>query len=307
MLFALVSTPSLPSSAAAPSGSQTALRLTHAYGPELVVPELGSDSPVVMPDVAKAVIALERQGKGRKVISMALYGANPRYTQGAIENAMLTQRDWPGWTLRVYYGDNVPKEVLQTIRSFGAETVSARAYKPDASMMWRFFAIEDRSATRVIFRDADARLTRRDRTAVKEWMSTEYPLHTMHDHFWHESAIMGGMWGVVSGFLNPTLLEPWREAHKPSAAARRNETARWGQDQDWLRSVVWPLVRNATLSHASWHCKANRGAEWRPFPTLHTHARDFVGQVYSVESEYQGDFVVEPCPRECRKPNSTGC
>jgi hypothetical protein len=37
--------------------------------------------------------------------------------------------------------------------------VSAKNFRPDVSMMWRFFAIEDRSATRVIIRDADARLT----------------------------------------------------------------------------------------------------------------------------------------------------
>lgn len=295
--------PDTPAAAAGPA-QPAAGASTRVW--EQVVPDLSNKTGTVLPDVAKAVVALERQGKGRKIISMSLYGADPRYTQGAIENAMLAQRDWAGWTLRVYYGQNVPPEVLQALRVFGAETLPAQGYRTDSSMMWRFFALEDRTATRVIFRDADARLIRRDLAAVEEWVATDWPVHTMHDHFWHDSSIMGGMWGAVNGFINPRVLDTWRQPSNASAATGA-ATAAWGQDQAWLREAIFPAVKNATLTHASWHCKTHGEAEWRPFPTLHQHSHDFVGQVYSVKSKYQGDFEVAPCPQQCRPPNATTC
>lgn len=112
---------------------------------ELVVPDLRSRKENVLPDVAAQVMALEKQGKGRKIISISLYGNDTRYTSGAIENALLVQRGWPGWTLRLYYGDGVPPDVLATVRLLGAETVPASSF-PSASgaLYTRFFVLDDR-------------------------------------------------------------------------------------------------------------------------------------------------------------------
>jgi hypothetical protein len=99
----------------------------------------------VLPDVAQHVMQLEQQGEGRKIIAMALYGNSSRYTSGAIENALMAQRSWPGWTLRIYYGDGVPAEVLETVRLLGAETVAASTFpSASGSMIARFFILEDR-------------------------------------------------------------------------------------------------------------------------------------------------------------------
>jgi hypothetical protein len=88
---------------------------TAAVAVKLVVPDVSSYTADVLPKVAEAVAQLEQQGQGRKVIAVSLYGKNPRYLQGAVENAMLAKRDWPGWTYRVYYGKGVPADVLRTI------------------------------------------------------------------------------------------------------------------------------------------------------------------------------------------------
>jgi hypothetical protein len=82
----------------------------------IIVPDVQNHTADVLPEVAKAVMQLEKQGQGKKVIAMSLYGSDTRYTQGAVENAMLAKRDWPGWTYRVYYGAGVPADVLQAIQ-----------------------------------------------------------------------------------------------------------------------------------------------------------------------------------------------
>lgn len=87
-----------------------------AVGVQVVVPDVQSYTANVLPEVAKAVAQLEQQGQGKKVIAMSLYGDNPRYTLGAIENALLAKRDWTGWTYRVYHGEGVPADVLQAIQ-----------------------------------------------------------------------------------------------------------------------------------------------------------------------------------------------
>lgn len=288
-----------------PTGSIHVNLQESSHNAQVVVPDVTLRTELIMPDVARRVVDLERQGHGRKIISMSLYGAEPRYTLNAVYNAMVAQRDWPDWTLRVYYGQNVPPAVVELISAFGAETVAAVGYKADVSTVWRFFALEDRTATRVIMRDADARLSRRDRLAVEEWMATDWPVHIMHDHQLHEATVLAGMWGAVAGYVHPRLFDQWR---RPSAAVGSGqETAAYGADQDWLRSTLWPLVRNATLNHASWHCGKFGEAEWRPFPVLRNNSLDFVGQVHSVKSLYNGDIQVEVCPVKCRQPDTSDC
>lgn len=115
---------------------------------ELVVPDVRNRTEDILADVAQQGMELEKQGKGRKIIAMSLSGNSSRYTSGAIENALMVQRSWPGWTLRLYYGHGVPTEVLPTVRLLGAETVAALNFPAAlASTFARFFILEDRWVT----------------------------------------------------------------------------------------------------------------------------------------------------------------
>jgi hypothetical protein len=103
--------PSIPSLSGQSSGSQQAAAVVTA-----VVPDLSDNTADVLPEVAQGVTQLEQQGLGKKIIAMSLYGADPRYTVGIVENAVLAERGWPGWTFRVYHGAGVPAEVLTAIK-----------------------------------------------------------------------------------------------------------------------------------------------------------------------------------------------
>jgi hypothetical protein len=235
---------------------------------------------------------------------MSLFGNESRYVQGVIENAVLAARDWPGWTLRIYYGEGVPESVLQVARGLGAETVKidAAAQSPRTCMYWRFFALEDRTATRVIVRDTDSRLTQRDFKAVQEWVESGRLFHTLHDHNAQQTAVPGGLWGAVSGFVNPAVIQAWRNSSD-------QQSAMWINDQYWLADVVWPLVKNETLDHSSFLCKQYGAAEWRGFPVQRRDRADFVGNQFMNRTAWQGEYLVPAeCPAECRrKPEWTGC
>ena len=169
------------------------------------------------------------------------------------------------------------------------------------SMYWRFFALEDRTATRMISRDADAQLSQRDRAAVDEWVQSGRLFHTLHDHDQHTVPILGGMWGAVNGLLNPRILQAWRQSQDQNKAV-------WGNDQHWLESVVWPLVKDHTLDHSSFHCRGFGAVEWRAFPAKRMHKYDFVGNAYTPNDKFQGTTIPTECPAECRKqPDWQSC
>jgi len=286
----------------APASNTTASIIQH----ELVVPEapVNSSSDVLL-DVARRVWQLEKEGRGRKIISMSLYGNDTRYTYGAIENALMVKRGWPGWTLRIYYA-SVPEDILATVRMLGAETISVPFFQSKASStMWRFFVLADRTVSRFIVRDIDARLTPRDYRAVLEWMSTEHPFHILRDDYFHGVAVLAGMWGAVNGLLHPRVLTPYQRITNQTEG---EAMFKWSVDQAWLANVVFPLVKNHTLLHASWHCKKYGEAEWRGFPTQRVSNRDFVGNVYWGMNDFQGRTCNGQCPEECRRrPEWTNC
>ena len=108
---------------------------------------------------------------------MSLYGSHPRHTQGAIENAKLIDKVFPGWKLRLYLPNteksthsavkdlSVPSDVIKQLESLNVDLVfiniSTTLVKP---MFWRFLVANDVRVDRFIVRDADSRLISRDVT-----------------------------------------------------------------------------------------------------------------------------------------------
>lgn len=242
---------------------------------------------------AKYSLALEAEGKAKWVIAMALYGNSPRYTFGALENAVIVLRDWPQWTLRIYHDHTVPSNVLNQLSALNVELVRIHSEKSDSrGMFWRFLILNDASVSRFIIRDCDSRLTRRDYLTVGDWVRSKYYFHTIHDHPNHGTEIMGGMWGAVGGLINPTIINKWMGVSRPKV--EKND------DQVWLTRELWPVVRNFTLMHASWFCDIYLAGEVKPIPVRRQNYADFIGNAYMPENNYQGGENREKCPKRCR-------
>lgn len=112
----------------------------------------------------KALIATYPLSSEKRVISFGLYGANEKYTTGAIRNAELVKTYFPGWICRYYVASDVPEEVLNKLKSLAAEIQSIPSGMGYASgMFWRFMVAVDPTVDRYIIRDVDSRLNARDR------------------------------------------------------------------------------------------------------------------------------------------------
>ena len=138
------------------------------------------------------------------LISFSLYGDDPRYVDGAIENAFLVREVYSRpWKMRVYYDSTVPAGLLDTLRRLDVEVIDMTASSLPNRMCWRFLPASEPGVARFLSRDIDSRLSAREALAVSEWERSGLPFHVMRDHPSHcHEPILGGMWGAVGGAVS---------------------------------------------------------------------------------------------------------
>jgi hypothetical protein len=145
---------------------------------------------------------------------------------------------------------------VQLVDEYGPEDHTAK--------LWRFQALADQDFDVVLSRDADARLTHRERIAHEEFLASGLDFHIMKDHpTGHNYQISAGMFAARTRAIPADLHE--------TEAARNYYT----QDQDWLAAYIWPLIKDSSLIHDENYETPTEGkSRRRPFPigkkaTLH--------------------------------------
>lgn len=242
--------------------------------------------------------SLARAGQPEKrVVAYSLYGARPKYCDGALRNAELVHSVFPGWTARFYVdASTVPAAVLAGLRERGAELVEVdTARLRDQHMFWRFWAAADPTVDRFVCRDTDSRLLPRDYAAVAEWVASGLPFHIERDHPSHSNyPISGGLWGGTREAV-PDMLE--LIAAYPTDAAYLTDMA-------FLNDKIWPRARVASLQHDAFSCE-RFGA--RPFPLARSAEGEHVGQVLEEDGRpRQADvrlLLDAAAPLGCRHPD----
>jgi hypothetical protein len=181
----------------------------------------------------------------KKIISFSLYGGQQKYSYGMISNVEIAQVIFPDWICRIYYGKSVPSKVVEQLRTYS----NVELYLMDEGeghvfpMMWRFLAIDDEDVEVMISRDADARLSYREKHCVDIFMESEFLLHSIRDNPSHNN-IMGGMWGI-----------------KKNNRVKMNELSKdweghyYDSDQKFLRENLVPLFNDSYLIHCSTYLK----------------------------------------------------
>ena len=199
-----------------------------------------------------------------KIVSYSLWGTDEKYTIGAVKNAHLVQEHYPGWIGRFYCGKSVPTKILRELQSVeNTEVIEMEEDGNWEGMFWRFLAADSNDI--VLSRDTDSRITQREVFAVNEWIDSDFDFHIMRDHPYHGTAILGGMWGVRNGILRGISQK----------ISEYNKGNFWQVDQNFLREVVYPMVRDKAMVH-------DEIFERRAFPTKRI-PREFVGKAYNAD------------------------
>lgn len=222
----------------------------------------------------------------RKVITFSLWGDNPNYNVGAVENAKLASEFYPDFECWFYiHKESVPEQTIKNLKFLKNTRI---IFEKDISdkgkpMMWRFKAIDDPEVDIMMPRDTDTRILLREKLAVQEWLESGKVFHVMRDHPFHGAhhmRIPGGMFGtkkiakikswtdLMSSYISPT-------GHK-----------NYNYDQYFLKKYIYPKIKKNMIIHSS--CTKLIGESIKPFPIPHSDTWQFVGEyVYSDGSRCQ--------------------
>jgi protein O-GlcNAc transferase len=212
-----------------------------------------------------------------KIISFSIWGNDPMYGIGAVENIKLAEEIYPGWRCRFFVDNSVPQETVEKIKSMNADVCEVESKRSPFwwGMFWRFVVIDDPNVEVFISRDTDSRLNYREKVAVDEWLVSDKGIHVMHDHPHHVSVpMLGGMWGAKKGSI----------ANMTEKIATWNLYHCKGIDQTFLTQRIWPTVKNNCLRHDDGYTK--RWGPSKPFPSHPPLKFDgtYVGQIFDFKN-----------------------
>lgn len=200
-----------------------------------------------------------------KVISFSLWGNDPKYLVGALENVRDAAKFYPEWQVVFHTHKDVPEDAINKLR--GYKNAKVKIFSGEANWKFsltRFLPFLDENVEYFISRDCDSRFSKREVDAVNEWLASGKLCHTMKDHPCHYNyPLLAGM----TGFRNPCLFDF-------AAMLEGYENADYYHyDQDFLRDVVLPFYKNSVICHT----KDN-------FPSPREENR-FVGQVFDEHNK----------------------
>ena len=169
-----------------------------------------------------------------KIISLSVWGNDPRYIVGANRQYELAKQFYPDWEFRIYTDD---KNKFANLSDANIIEVTDGSY----GMYWRFRAMFEDENNIVIVRDSDSRITFREHRAVLQWLESDKKFHTFRDHEAHfEFPIIGCAFGYKGKFKTPIL------NLMNSYTAKLNY---YVGDQIFLKEVIWPLVEDSAMIH----------------------------------------------------------
>jgi len=198
-------------------------------------------------------------------VSFSLWGDQPIYNVGTIRNAELMKTIYPDWKMIVYYDNTVPTESIEKLIELGV-VVKDMTGTDIYGMFWRFFAHDEPDCEYAVFRDSDARLTKREKLAVDEWINSGKSIHVMRDHPAHRIpygnsglGILGGMWGIKSGII--PLIDLINKYPK-------SKELQYGNDQTFLKTI-YSIFQDDRYTHDEFF-------ENKPFP-IKRNSGEFIG------------------------------
>lgn len=194
----------------------------------------------------------------KKVISISVWGNDPRYIEGSKKNALLAEKHYPEWEYWIYAEEHLHPLLKNT---------QAKIFSPPKTInngrFWRFLPAFDDSVDIMISRDSDSRISQREVRCVEEWLKTNKKYHIIRDHERHyDFPVLGGMWGI----RGTPIVE------KNSIFQFSSDKNAYLVDQIWLAKKMWQEIQHDVCIHGY------KEIEWmkNTRPPL-----DFIGQGYN--------------------------
>ena len=209
----------------------------------------------------------------KKIISFSLWGDQPKYTIGAICNTELAKIIYPGWICRFYCGESTPQYIIDQLKNYdNTEVIMMGEDKKYSYAMWRFLVADDEDVEIFLCRDADSRLSYRERYCVGIFEDSDYLVHSIRDNINH-GALLAGMWGMKNN----------KRTSMKNLIQNFDGNLDYGQDEVFLRNIFGPHYDDTTLIHCSTRLEnfpiENDISKYKIEPLNEGH-KHFVGEVF---------------------------
>ena len=202
------------------------------------------------------------------LISFSLYGDNPKYTEGAVQNVLLANIIYPNWTCRFYVDNSVPKKITNELLDLGAQVYFVKPNKNIKNRqrsLWRFLPLNE--VCRVIFRDTDSRVNSREKLVIDKWLKSGKAYSRIwdaeHKEDGHANPLMAGMWGAVSDTPKDSKTDLtlkdfdhnlWKPGVKPLFPNIEKQILNWKvegyrSDEMFLLKYIIPKFKGRKNSH----------------------------------------------------------
>lgn len=216
-----------------------------------------------------------------QVISFAVFGANKKYREGLLNNLAAVNVFYPDWHLFVYC-DRENYDALKTEASARVMIIHQKDFSEGLEgALWRYLPCLNSNVTTAIFRDADSLFSQREADAVFEWLASPFNVHLIRDHPYHESPVMGGMFGVRGTAVRKLgiLLD---------SALKRRRLHAYGDDQAFLNEEFYPRLRHTSLVHTNY--VRYFFEHTRPLRNI-TEEEDFIGAYAHLDRQEQQKYL----------------
>lgn len=175
-----------------------------------------------------------------KIISISVWGSDPRYCIGAIKNAEISQKLLPDWTCRIFVDDTVPIKYINKLHDMENVQIAEVDDRGVFGAFWRFYSMFESEDTITISRDSDSRISPREVKCINEWLTSGKKFSIIRDHERHyDWPILAGMWGMRGMFSLDIkdIMSTYSKQHF------------YTSDQIFLAKEIWPLAQNDSYIH----------------------------------------------------------
>lgn len=141
------------------------------------------------------------------VFSFSLYGDNPKYTWGCLENAKIIQRRFPSALMFVYTAASVPVDIVDKLNAYPhVRVIPVPVREGSKGMFDRYLAIDASECDVMFVRDADSRIHERDAACIEDFLAAPTKLmQIVRDHFYHRSVVSGGIFALRKAALQDSM------------------------------------------------------------------------------------------------------
>jgi len=211
----------------------------------------------------------------KKIISFSLWGDNPIYNIGAIENCKLAQKLLPDWICRFYIGTNTDVDTIKELKKFNnTEIVDMGIEATMKSMIWRFYPCSEDDVSIMLSRDTDCRLSEREVEAINMWLDSDKDFHIIRDHPYHNAPILGGLWGARNNILfnMKELLDQFETTNTPD---------RKQYDQVFLGNIIYSIIKDRSFVNDEFFERKNKLKTPRNVNGVY-----FLGEIFNSDNSF---------------------